>query len=104
MFRNVAIAAAFAVAGTSPAWSHGDYDWINKGGYRNAGGEACCGTIDCEEIPKSRVEETKAGFVLLDKKETVPHTEAVPSEDGKYWRCHRGDGTRRCFFYPLAGF
>jgi len=42
--------------------------------------------------------------LLTGNKETVPYSEALPSEDGKYWRCQRPNGTRRCFFAPLQGF
>ncbi len=40
------------------------------------------------------------GFELTSHGETVPYGEVLTSEDGKYWRCHRPDGSRRCFFAP----
>lgn len=71
--------------------------WINKGGYRNAAGELCCGEGDCEVV--TGVDVRYDGFHLLDG-EIVPFAEATPSPDGQYWRCHRHDGSRRCFFAP----
>jgi hypothetical protein len=29
----------------------------------------------------------------------VPFSEALPSPDGRYWRCQWG-GSRKCFFAP----
>lgn len=84
--------------------AHDDYDWINKGQYRGPDGSLCCGPSDCEAVPKERVQETPSGFYLPDYKETVPHAEAVPSEDGRFIRCHDFSGYRRCFFAPLNGF
>ena len=37
---------------------------------------------------------------IADTCEVVPFTEAQPSPDGSYVRCHRPDGSRRCFFAP----
>ena len=73
-------------------------DWIQKGGLRNAAGEWCCGEGDCFMIESVR--STAAGYFLPVLNETVPYSEAQPSPDGKFWRCKRPDGTRRCFFAP----
>ena len=73
-------------------------DWINHGQKRNAAGEWCCGEGDCFEIQPVRV--TAAGYYLPQTGETVPFAEAQPSPDGKFWRCKRPDGSRRCFFAP----
>ena len=32
--------------------------------------------------------------------EIVPYRETQVSRDGKYWRCHKPDKSRRCFFAP----
>jgi len=89
----------------SPAWAHGDADWIRKGGYANPADprQFCCGRVDCVEIAAERVHEGPDGYKLDDYGETVPHKLSTPSEDGKYWRCQWG-GERKCFFYPLTGF
>lgn len=73
-------------------------DWIMKGGHRNAAGEWCCGEGDCFEVEPVRV--TANGYLIMATGELVPESEAMPSPDGKYWRCKRPDGTRRCFFAP----
>lgn len=105
--------AAVLCACAGAAFAHGPADWISKGGYRNAAGEQCCGENDCHEIAGAHVSVTPAGY-LVDVpgypsphglgligaiKETVPFSEALPSPDGKFWRCEWG-GKRRCFFAP----
>ena len=86
--------------------------WISKGTHRNAAGEWCCGEGDCAVMDPKTVGLTSQGYVIdgwgtiegTGKREyyneTVPETEAMPSPDGAYWRCHRPDGSRRCFFAP----
>ena len=79
--------------------------WISKGGYRGpSNNEWCCGAEDCFIVPKAQVKPNGIGYVLTGLKETVPYSEALPSEDGKYWRCQRPNGTRRCFFAPVNSF
>ena len=43
------------------------------------------------------------GSYVLAGGEVIPMKEAQVSEDGKYWRCKRPDGSRRCFFAPRGG-
>src|SRR6185503_12149959 len=66
---------------------HGDFDWINKGRYRSASGEHCCGRDDCYEVAPERVQQNTEGYSLPDHNMTVPGQLAIPSEDGKYWIC-----------------
>lgn len=78
--------------------------WIN--GLRNSAGEWCCGEKDCEVVTAT---EVTGGFsVALPRggiiTEFVPYAEAAPSPDGQYWRCHRADGQRLCFFAPPRSF
>lgn len=80
----------------TPALAHDS--WIMKGGHRNAAGEWCCGEGDCFEVEPVRI--TANGYLIMATGETVPFSEAKPSQDGKYWRCKRPDGSRRCFFSP----
>ncbi len=82
---------------------HGDYDWINKGGYRSGAGELCCGKDDCYEVAPDRVLQNREGYSLPDHNVTVPAQQALVSEDGKYWICKVG-ARMRCFFAPLNGF
>jgi hypothetical protein len=72
--------------------------WISRGGLRNTAGEWCCGDGDCPALNYTpRV--TASGYQLQDG-EVVPFSEAQPSPDGSFVRCHRPDGSRRCFFAP----
>jgi hypothetical protein len=82
--------------------AHGDFDWINKGKYRSAAGELCCGVDDCYQVAPERVLQDSEGYSLPDHNVTVPGKHAIPSEDGKYWICKVG-ARMRCFFAPLSG-
>ncbi len=94
------VCAAIALA--LPALAHDS--WISRGGHRNAAGEWCCGEGDCFMIEPVRI--TATGYLLpnvidpFGSAEVVPFGEAQISPDGKYWRCRRPDGSRRCFFAP----
>ena len=94
------LAAVLVAATRSLATAHGPAEWIQRGGFRNAAGELCCGERDCAEISGDDVSITGAGYFVRSIRETVPFSEAQPSPDGAYWRCKRPDGTRRCFFAP----
>jgi len=80
-----------------PLVGHAHDSWINKGGYRNAAGEWCCGEHDCES--PEQIASTGLGWVI-NGGEFVPFNEASPSPDGKLWICRRPDKTRRCVFGP----
>ena len=97
-----------------PAYAHGPAEWIEKGAYKNAVGELCCGERDCGEKIAGTVEATPDGYrvnatfrittptgQIIDEQvnEFVPTADATPSPDGSYWRCRWGGG-RKCFFYP----
>jgi len=83
----------------SVAHGHGTADWIQRGAYKNAVGELCCGERDCTEIKGADVQITPSGYFIISIKETVPFEEATPSPTGTYWRCYWG-GRRKCFFAP----
>jgi hypothetical protein len=85
---------------TSFALAHDS--WIARGQLKNAAGEWCCGAGDCFVIPRASVATNGIGYELFGM-ELVPFTEAQPSPDGAFWRCHRPDGSRRCFFAPPPG-
>lgn len=79
--------------------------WIAHGQYRSPqDGSWCCGADDCFVVPSASVKANGVGFEITSTKEVVPYSETLPSIDGKYWRCHRPDGSRRCFFAPTVGF
>jgi hypothetical protein len=73
-------------------------EWIMRGGHRNPAGEWCCGEGDCFMVEPVRV--TANGYLIMATGELVPEAETQPSPDGRYWRCKRPDGSRRCFFAP----
>jgi hypothetical protein len=81
---------------------HDEYDWINKGGYRNKEGEHCCGKDDCFKLRPDEVGEIPGGYSIPSHGVTVPHQDAMPSEDGHYWIC-RTSAKFRCFFRPYSG-
>lgn len=99
LFLTALFGAAFIIFIFSrPAHAHDS--WISRGQYRNATGEWCCGATDCQIVKDVKA---KAGGYSLPSGEIVPYSEATPSPDGAYWRCHRADGSRRCFFAPPPG-
>lgn len=94
------------------AHAHGPAEWIQRGDYKNAAGELCCGERDCFELADDDVKVTPEGYrVTLPigqrapgyiegvNFEIVPFDQATPSPDGKYWRCQWA-GERKCFFAP----
>lgn len=81
---------------TTAALAHDS--WINTGRFKNGAGEYCCGEGDCFIVVPVRTE--RSGYYILAYGETVPFSEAQPSPDGKFWRCKKPDGSRRCFFAP----
>jgi len=90
---------ASLLLGVVSAIAHGPAEWIQRGAYRNAVGELCCGERDCAELADGDVEITSAGYLVISLKEIIPFNEAQPSPDGRYWRCQWG-GMRKCFFAP----
>lgn len=76
-------------------------------GKKNTAGEWCCGEGDCFVVESDKVKLTAHSYVIdrsagsgKNEFEVIPYTEALPSPDGQFWRCHRFDGSRRCFFAP----
>ncbi len=65
---------------------------------KNAAGEWCCGEGDCPAL--NYTPRILSSGYLLENGEVIPFNEAQPSPNGSYVRCHRPDGTRRCFFAP----
>jgi microcystin-dependent protein len=94
----LAFLIAFLLTAALKTAAIGHDSWIFGGGYRNGAGEWCCGAGDCFMVEPVRT--TAAGYLILALNETVPFAEAQPSPDGKFWRCKRPDGSRRCFFAP----
>lgn len=75
--------------------------WINHSGYKSLqDGVHCCGQNDCFEYPAEEVSAQPGGWYVIPLDELVPYNDTQASEDGKFWRCKKSDGTRRCFFAP----
>ncbi len=103
MLRPVILALGLSMAFGSQASAHGDYDWINKGGYRNGTGDQCCGKDDCFKLSAQEVEQKREGYSVPSHGVTVPYKEAQRSEDEHYWIC-RTSAKMRCFFAPYSGY
>ena len=91
--------AALTMLSLSLAYGHDTGEWIQKGGYKNALGELCCGERDCFELAEADIKVTNGGYLIKSINEVVPFHEATPSPNGKFWRCYWG-GKRKCFFAP----
>lgn len=100
----VLIAIALCFVASRIVWAHenGQPNWITEGKYSGPDGVHCCGPNDCERLSSDEVQQRPDGLWLTRFKELVPYSEATPSEDGQYWRCHRYTGERRCFFAPVG--
>lgn len=98
------IAALACAVRASKAHENGQPNWITQGKYSGPDGVHCCGPNDCERLSSDEVQQRPDGLWLTRFNELVPYSEATPSEDGQYWRCHRYTGERRCFFAPVGGF
>src|SRR5262245_34687187 len=88
--------AVFTLASESGAHD----SWISRGGYRNQAGERCCGDGDCFVVRGVHAVTLPTVGYRLPGGEFVPRSEALPSPDGRFWRCRRPDDSRRCFFVP----
>jgi hypothetical protein len=95
---RVVIAVCVVMAQLSVGTASAHDSWISRNALRSPSGEWCCGEGDCPALnytPRA----TSSGY-LLDNGEVVPYSEVQPSPDGTFVRCHRPDGSRRCFFAP----
>jgi hypothetical protein len=97
LFRVLLVAHTIAIAASAHA--HGAAEWIERGGYKNAANQFCCGERDCLMVTDGDVQVVPHGFLIRSINEFVPQDEAQPSIDGHYWRCAWGGG-RKCFFAP----
>jgi hypothetical protein len=102
--QRVAI-AAFLVLMLWQALAHahdtGPGAWISNGHFTSPiDGSHCCGPADCVLVSSEEVSERAGGYYLKTFDEVVPFPEVQASRDGRFWRCKRPDGSRRCFFAP----
>jgi len=115
---TASIPILLAILVGTPALAHGPADWINQGKFANPlGGELCCGEGDCGVLVYGHVAAFDDGYHVdatfrigdgpgatdLSVVETVPYSQAMPSPDGRFWRCKKPNGERRCFFAPPPG-
>jgi hypothetical protein len=102
--RSVLITAAFAALLAGGALAHdqfGNPNWIANGHFASPiDGQHCCGIIDCAVLADGDVKEVENGYMVISIHEVVPFREVQASKDGRYWRCKKPDGSRRCFFAP----
>jgi hypothetical protein len=102
LLAGACVLAIVLPASVLPAFAHDS--WISRGKFRSPDtGELCCGDYDCFAIPASKVTLGPSGYELSHLGETIPYDKVLPSRDGQYWRCHRPNGTQRCFFVPNEG-
>ena len=73
---------AMAMISLQLAYAHGPAEWIQRGNFKNAAGELCCGERDCFELSDADVKITSAGYYVVSIKETIPFSEATPSPTG----------------------
>src|SRR5438128_11900031 len=93
--RAIALVGAVGALSAIGSLASAHDTWINRGGFRNAAGEWCCGAGDCFTVPTEQVSMNGVGYILrADDNELVPFSEAQPSPDSAYWRCRRTGGTR----------
>ena len=55
---------AVAMISLQLAYAHGPAEWIQRGGFKNAAGELCCGERDCFELTEADVKITSAGYYV----------------------------------------
>lgn len=96
--KLTAAALAGAMLVCTPTFAH---DWLD--GKRGSGGDLCCGQNDCREVHARHVSLPAPGYRVIETGELVPESEALPSPDGKFWRCFWG-GSMRCFFSPIPSY
>ena len=67
---------AMAMISLQLAYAHGPAEWIQRGNFKNAAGELCCGERDCFELTDADVKITSAGYYVISIKETIPFSES----------------------------
>lgn len=98
----IALALFALLAGTFRAWPHEAAAWIQRGEYKNALGELCCGERDCARLDDGDVVPKDGGYLIQSRNEFVPIRQATPASPDGYWLCV-WSGMRKCFFVPITG-
>lgn len=114
----LALAGTLALAAALARAHDHDPNWISQGGFSSpVDGTGCCDLFHCAAIEHADVREVAGGLHVRGDMnygsgdhggptpvdEIVPYPEVQHSRDGRYWRCKRPDGSRRCFFAPPQG-
>ena len=97
MRRALQVLAAIAIVSAAQA-----HDWWGNGEeVDQATKNLCCGPNDCEEVPAKDVIEPGADhrWRFRDTRFAIDASRAMPSPDGRYWRCI-WNGEIKCFFAP----
>jgi hypothetical protein len=89
------VIAAIAIAASARA-----HDWWGNGNVVDqATKNLCCGQNDCKEVPAADVIQPGADhrWHFRDTHFAIDVSRAMPSPDGRYWRCI-WNGEIKCFF------
>jgi|TARA_R110000803_G_scaffold210841_1_gene284336 hypothetical protein len=94
----VAVAALLFKCATANA--HGEHEWINEGGYKNALGQHCCGFEDCPTVESSNIKTLPDGYQV-----TMPNGGVLIIPNGASYGSH--EQTPRacypgCLFLPAS--
>lgn len=95
MRRILLVLAAVGIA--SPTLAH---DWWGNGDVVDqATKNLCCGPNDCKQVPAVDVIPPGADhrWHFRDTRFAIDASRAMPSPDGRYWRCI-WNGEIKCFF------
>lgn len=100
----------FAVFLAGAAHGHGDAAWIAEGKFTGDDGVHCCGTADCERVPRDAVRRVKTGWLIVETgqlfKDGQPGLYEGDSIDDAMWWCVKLGATpphKRCLLTPPAG-
>jgi hypothetical protein len=104
MVRILVLAVLFLLASTARAHE----TWISKERRTNPRTqEWCCNAFDCHPLDEDMIRVSKHGYMILGQSSRgafIPHGEAMPSGDHRFWQCKRPDKSTRCFFYPPLAY
>ncbi|GEM_PF-1586660 len=99
ILRGFTLAFCVSVAGLADAhdyWGNGrEVDYATK--------QLCCGQNDCREVAPEAMHVSRTGIFSFDDTNLVIEIQrAMPSPDGRIWRCIWG-GEIKCLFVPKPG-
>ena len=91
--------SVLVVSLASSAWAH--TWWGNGTEVDQKTRNLCCGSNDCEEVSADDVIQPGADhrWRFKDSRYAIDMDRAMPSPDGRYWRCV-WNGEIKCFFTP----